>query len=83
MDPMSNAQLKKIDAKLDRVITAMATQRDIVRLEKRIDKLEEKNEKRFDQIMTAIDGLTKAIEKFNIEYAALLQKRIASNLGYG
>ena len=61
----------EINGKLDRVIDAMATKDDIARLEARIDALEKKSEGRFQQTMSAIDALTKAVSDLKLEYAVV------------
>jgi hypothetical protein len=61
----------ELNDKLDRVIINMATSDDIARLDARIDKLDSKFERRFNDVMTAIDGLAKAVSDLTVEYASV------------
>jgi len=58
----------EIDKKLDRVIDAMVTHEDIKQLEERLDL---KIDQRIGEVLTAIDGLVKAVSDLTLEYAAV------------
>lgn len=62
-----NVTLQTLDKKIDRVIDVLVTKTDT----KRIDKLERKMNKRFQEVMTAIDKLAKAVSDLTMEYAAV------------
>lgn len=59
--------LTTLDKKLDRVIDALVTKPD----NSRIDELEKRIDDRFEQVLTAIDSLAKAIHELTVEYAAV------------
>lgn len=61
----------ELNDKLDRVIDTMATSDDISRLDARIDELDRKFERKFNDVMNAIDGLAKAVSDLTLEYAAV------------
>ena len=62
--------LESLDKKLDRVIDVLVTKADT----SRIDELEKRIDKRFEQVMTAIDSLTTNVGKMLLEYAAISAK---------
>ncbi len=62
------AEFDVLNEKLDRVIDAMVTHEDLRQLEER---LELKIDKRFNQVMTAIDALTKAVTDLRLEYMVI------------
>ncbi|OGG76746.1 hypothetical protein A3B35_02965 [Candidatus Kaiserbacteria bacterium RIFCSPLOWO2_01_FULL_54_24] len=59
--------LESLDKKLDRVIDVLVTKADTGR----IDELEKRIDKRFEQVMTAIDSLATAVHELTLEYAAV------------
>ena len=63
----TNVSLASLDKKLDRVIDVLVTKADT----KRVDELERKMDKRFQEVMTAIDRLAKAMSDLTMEYAAV------------
>jgi len=58
---------EELDAKLDRVIDAMATKEDIDRLEKRMDGFD----LRLQRIIVALDAMKTSMEKMLLEYAVI------------
>ena len=62
--------LESLDKKIDRVITVLVTKADTGR----IDELEKRIDKRFEQVMTAIDSLATNVGKMLLEYAAISAK---------
>lgn len=67
MAKKTNVSLASLDKKLDRVIDVLVTKADT----KRVDELERKMDKRFQEVMTAIDRLAKTISDLTMEYAAV------------
>lgn len=57
----------ELNEKLDRVIDAMATREDILRLEKRMDVFD----RRLSDLVTAVDKLAKSVSDLALEYAAV------------
>ena len=74
MNSKADIGFREIDAKLDRVINAMATTENVKRIETRIDALEEKFDRRFHDVMVALDGLVKVVTDMQREYAAISAK---------
>ncbi|MFZ2556088.1 MAG: hypothetical protein WAZ27_02235 [Minisyncoccia bacterium] len=74
MTKKNPTEFDELHAKLDRVIDAMATKDDITRLEGRIERLEQKSEERFHQVMSSIDALTKAVSDLKLEYAVVIEQ---------
>lgn len=62
-----NGKLVRLDAKLDKVIDAMATKEDVERLERRVDNFD----LRLEKIVVALDSLASSISKIQLEYAAM------------
>ncbi|OGG53929.1 hypothetical protein A2851_03425 [Candidatus Kaiserbacteria bacterium RIFCSPHIGHO2_01_FULL_53_29] len=67
MTKKKNIGFRELDAKLDRVIDVLVTKVD----NSRIDELEKRIDLRFEQVMTAIDGLATAVHELTLEYAAV------------
>jgi len=65
-------ELHALDDKVNRVIDAMVTHEDLhEELHKLEERIEQKIDKRFGEVMTAIDRLTKAVADLTVEYAAI------------
>ena len=60
-----------LNDKLDLVIDQMATKEDVNLLESKIENLEKKFDLRFQQVLSAIDGLVKVVTDMQREYAAV------------
>ena len=69
-----------LNNKLDRVIAAMATKDDLAdglhaletRLEQKIDAVDEKHTKKFQEILVATDGLMKPLSELKMEYTGMM-----------
>lgn len=65
-------ELHALDEKVNRVIDAMVTHEDLhEELRKLEERIDQKMDKRFSEVMTAIDRLAKVVADLTVEYAAI------------
>ena len=65
----TKVDIARLDERIDTVVDTMATSDNVAKLSARFDELERKSEERFQQVMSSIDALTKAVTDTRHEYS--------------